>query len=131
MNKLFRRKIQKTRLDFPLACLPIYYSIYAWFDIVSHTSHPAHCYLNSKKVFLLLSNQYCNPGRGFEPGTFRHSLYLNLRSRLRPLDQHSQLMSQLIHMFLYNAKAQLSLSGFHQSFPAFCKANCSVYFLPV
>ena len=31
--------------------------------------NPAPCYLNSIKVFLLLSNQYCNPKRGFKPGT--------------------------------------------------------------
>ena len=31
------------------------------FHIVSDTCHPAPCYLNSDKVFLLLSNQYLNP----------------------------------------------------------------------
>ena len=44
-------------------------SVYAWFDIASETCHPAPCYLNSYKVFLHLSNRYCNPKWGFEPGT--------------------------------------------------------------
>ena len=42
-------------------------SVYAWFNIVSNTCHPAPCYFNSNKVFLLLSDQFCNPERGFEP----------------------------------------------------------------
>ena len=36
-------------------------SVYTWFDIVSNTCHPAPCYLNGDKVFLLLSDQYHNP----------------------------------------------------------------------
>ena len=44
-------------------------SVYAWFDIISNTCQPARCYLNSDKVFLLLSGQYRNPERGFEPGS--------------------------------------------------------------
>ena len=44
--------------------------------IVSNTCHPAPCYLNSDKVFLLLSNRYRNPKLGFEPWTY---LYLNLK----------------------------------------------------
>ena len=42
-------------------------SIYARFNIISDTCHPAPCYWNSDKVFQLLSDQYCNPERGFEP----------------------------------------------------------------
>ena len=42
----------------------------ARFDIISDTCHPAPCYFNSNKVFLLLSNQYCNPERGFKLGTW-------------------------------------------------------------
>ena len=44
-------------------------SVYARFDIVSDTCHPAPCYLNSNKVFLLLSDRYCNPEWWFKPGT--------------------------------------------------------------
>ena len=31
------------------------------YDIISNSCHPAPCYLNSNKVFLLLSDQYLNP----------------------------------------------------------------------
>ena len=44
---------------------------------ICNTCHPAPCYLNSYKVFLLLSNRYHNPEQGFEPGTY--CLYLNLK----------------------------------------------------
>ena len=44
-------------------------SVYARFNIISDTCHPGPCYFNSNKVFLLLSDQYRNPERGFEPGT--------------------------------------------------------------
>ena len=36
---------------------------------ISTICHPAPCYLNSDKVFPLLSDQYRNPERGSEPGT--------------------------------------------------------------
>ena len=44
-------------------------SVYARFDIISDTCHLAPCYLNSDKVFLLLSDRYHNPELGFEPGS--------------------------------------------------------------
>ena len=56
-------------------------SINARFKIVSDTCHPAPWYLNSDKVFLLLSDQYGNPKRGFEPGSSM-SVYLNLTHAL-------------------------------------------------
>ena len=57
-------------------------SVYAQFDIVSSTCYPAPCYLNSDKVFLLLSDQYCNPERGFDHGSFGG--YNQLRDCMSP-----------------------------------------------
>ena len=57
-------------------------SIYARFNIVSNTCYPAPCYLNSNKVFLLLSDQYCDPERGFEPGSF--GIYNQSRDCMAP-----------------------------------------------
>ena len=53
-------------------------SVYAWFNIVSDICDPAPCYLNSNKLILTLSNQYCNPKLGFEPRSF--SGYNQLRN---------------------------------------------------
>ena len=39
------------------------------FDILSNTCHPASCCLNSKKLFTIVYDRYCNPDRGFKPGT--------------------------------------------------------------
>ena len=44
-------------------------SVYTRFDIVSDICHPVPCYLNSNKVFLLLSDKYHNPEQGFKPGS--------------------------------------------------------------
>ena len=46
----------------------------SWYDTMATTSqaaigYPAFCYLNWKKLFIILSDQYCNPEQGFEPGT--------------------------------------------------------------
>ena len=56
-------------------------SVYARFDIVSNTCHPAPCYLKSNKVFLILSDRYCNLERESNPG-LGVSVYLNLRHNL-------------------------------------------------
>ena len=56
-------------------------SVYARFDIISHTCHLAPYYLNSDKPFLTLSDQYCNPGEDSKPG-LRLSVYLNLTHAL-------------------------------------------------
>ena len=37
--------------------------------VSSFSNHPAHCYLNSIKLFQILSNQYCNPEVGFDSGS--------------------------------------------------------------
>ena len=54
----------------------------------------APCYLNSAKVFILLSNQYHNPEWGFKPGTKACHIsvdrYYTAPSRLRPLSHHDQ-----------------------------------------
>ena len=57
-------------------------SIYPQFDIVSDTCRPAPCYLNSDKLFLTLSDQYHNPKRGLEPGSFGG--YNQLRDCMSP-----------------------------------------------
>ena len=49
-------------------------SVYAQFDIVSNTCHPAPCYLNSNKAFLLLSDPNHNPELGFEPRSLSECL---------------------------------------------------------
>ena len=51
---------------------------------VSNTCHPAPCYLNKDKVFLLLSNQYRNPERGFKPGSLSECLF-EFDTRSKPL----------------------------------------------
>ena len=59
------------------------------------------CYLNSDKVFLLLSDRYCNPKRGFEPGSF--SGY----NCLRVLGHHGR--------FIYDMISNLNLFHFRIS----------------
>ena len=51
-------------------------SVYAQFDIVSNTYHPAPCCLNSDKVFLL-------PELGFKPGS---STWERIENRLYALE---------------------------------------------
>ena len=62
-------------------------SVYAQFNIVSDTCHPAPCYLNSDKVFLLLSDQYRNPKRGFKSGALSECL-LEFDTRSKLLGHH-------------------------------------------
>ena len=62
-------------------------SVYARFNILSYTYHPAPCYLNSNKVFLFLSDQYCNPERGFKPGSSSDCL-LQFYTCSKPLGHH-------------------------------------------
>ena len=64
-------------------------SVYARFDIVSDTCHPAPCYLNNYQVSLLLSDRYCNPKQGFKPGSLSECL-LEFDTCLKPLDHHSR-----------------------------------------
>ena len=55
----------------------IYHShstIFPQFNIVSDNCHPASCNLNSKKLFKVSDDWYCNPERGFEPRTEEFSL---------------------------------------------------------
>ena len=50
-------------------------------EYVSRFCHPAPCYMISDKLFISLSDQYCNPERGFEPGS---SGYNQLRDCMWP-----------------------------------------------
>ena len=69
-------------ITFELIPISSYYSV-TRFDIVSDTCHPAPCYLKSKKLFIILSDQYCNPKWDSNLGTktlweLRHSVYHHL-----------------------------------------------------
>ena len=64
-------------------------SVYAGFDIISNTCHPAPYYLNSDKPFLTLSDQYRNPEWGFEPGSLSKCL-IEFYTRSKPLCHHGQ-----------------------------------------
>ena len=64
-------------------------------SIVSNTCHPAPCYWNSDKVFLLLSDQYCNPEQGFKPGSSSECL-LEFDTRSKPLGHHGRLVFTII-----------------------------------
>ena len=75
-------------------------SVYAQFDIISNTCHPAPCYLNSNQVFLLLSNQYHNPDRGFEPGSSSECL-LEFDTCSKPLGHHGQLYYLIYHTEIF------------------------------
>ena len=79
-------------------------SIYARFDIVSDTCHPAPCYLNSNKVFCLLRDRYCNPEQGFEPGSSSESLF-EFDTCSKPLGHHGRFIHQFKPpIFLTNMK---------------------------
>ena len=69
-------------------------SVYAWFNIVSDTCHPVPCYLNSDKVFRLLSDQYPNPEQGFKLGSLSECL-LEFDTCSKLLGHHSRLQSSL------------------------------------
>ena len=70
-------------------------SVYAWFDIISNTCHPAPCYLNSDRVFLLMSNQYCNPEQGFKPVSSSECL-LEFDTHSKPLGHHGRFYVNII-----------------------------------
>ena len=76
-------------------------SIYAWFYIVSDTCHPVPYYLNSDMQFLTMSNQYCNPEPGFEPGSSSECL-LEFDTHSKVLGHHGRLVEAYF----------LSISGF-------------------
>ena len=68
--------------------------------VVSDTCHPSPSYLNSDKVFLLLSDRYPNPERGFKPGSL--SVYLNLTHALNRSATTAGLLLQLLNAHFYN-----------------------------
>ena len=70
-------------------------SVYAWFDIISNTCHPAPCYLNSDRVFLLMSNQYRNPEQGFKPVSSSECL-LEFDTHTKPLGHHGRFYVNII-----------------------------------
>ena len=59
-------------------------------NIVSDTFHLVTSILISNKVFLLLSDRYCNPEWGFRP-VFEHCW------RLKPLGHHGRLFTREYH----------------------------------
>ena len=59
----------------------------AWY-CKQHNYHRTPYYLNSDKVFLLLSDQYHNPERGFKPGPLSECL-LEFDTRSKLLSHHA------------------------------------------
>ena len=64
-------------------------SVYARFNFVSETCHPAPYYLNSDKPFLTLRERYRNPEREFEPGSLSECL-LEFNTHSKPLSHHGR-----------------------------------------
>ena len=78
-------------------------------DILSDTP----CYLNSVKVFLLLSNQYCNPERGCEPGSLSECL-LKFDTLSKPLGHHVRLIYAFIRISFVVLKFQVHVASFRR-----------------
>ena len=70
-----------------------------WFNIISITCHPAPCYLNSCNLFLILSDQYCNPERDSNLGPKHLSLLEFEAWQLRPRGHQIRFQFFLIRSF--------------------------------
>ena len=85
-------------------------SVYAWFNIIRDICQPAPCYLNSDKVFIILSNHYRNPEWGFEPGSSSECLL--------EFDTHSKFFGQKFIWGLGGVAECASKPGFRHKFKA-------------
>ena len=65
--------------------------------IISDTCHPAPCYLNSKKLFIILSGQYRSPEWDLNLGPKCLSLLKFETWRLRPLGHHGRLRPTFVN----------------------------------